>query len=110
MSHDPHHDVRPRTAVLSDTVTFAPTLIGEFRARYTRSNTIATPRSVGFDYSQLGLQPSLQAYGKSLLFPRIDVTDVASLGPDRASYFDDAENAQEFQSHMTWVRGAHSIK
>ena len=100
----------PRTAVLSDTVNFSPSLIGEFRASYTRSHTIATPRSVGFDYSQLGLQPSLQAYGKTLLFPRIDVTDVASLGPDRASYFDDAENAQEFQGHLTWVRGAHSIK
>jgi hypothetical protein len=103
-------DDHPRTAVLSDTVTFAPTLIGEFRGSFTRLNNITNPRSVGFDYAALGLPASLKEYGKTLLFPRIDVTDVASLGPDRASYFSDVENAEELQAHMTWLRGVHSLK
>jgi hypothetical protein len=100
----------PRTAVLSDTVTLGPKLIGEFRASFTRHHNLTAPRSVGFDYSQLGLPAALKDYGKTLLFPRIDVTDVASLGPDRASFFDDAENAEELQAHVTWLQGAHSVK
>ena len=103
-------DDHPRTAVLSDTVTFAPNLIGEFRGSFSRHDNITNPRSVGFDYSQLGLPASLKAYGKSLLFPRIDVSDVASLGPDRASFFRDVENAQEVQAHISWMRGVHSLK
>jgi hypothetical protein len=47
---------------------------------------------------------------KALLFPRIEVTDVESLGPNRASFFNDAETSQELQGHVTWLRGAHSIK
>ncbi|HEV8130953.1 MAG TPA: carboxypeptidase regulatory-like domain-containing protein [Acidobacteriota bacterium] len=100
----------PRTAVLSDTVTFGPKLIGEFRGSITRHHTVTAPRSVGFDYSQLGLPSTLISYGKTLLFPRIDVTDVASLGPDRASFFDDAENAAEAQAHVTWLQERHSVK
>ncbi|MBI4472580.1 MAG: TonB-dependent receptor, partial [Acidobacteria bacterium] len=103
-------DDHPRTAVLSDTVTFAPNLIGEFRGSFSRHNNVTNPRSVGFDYPKLGLPTTLKDYGKRLLFPRIDVSDVASLGPDRASFFRDVENAEEFQAHFTWIRGAHSLK
>ena len=101
---------RPRTAVLSDTVTFGPNLIGEFRASITRNVITATPRSVGFDFTQLGFPPSLRSQAKTLLFPRFNISDVASLGPDRASYFTDAEHAEEAQTHFTWIRGDHTFK
>lgn len=100
----------PRTAVLSDTVTFAPSLIGEFRASFSRLHNITAPRSIGFDYAQLGLPSSLKGYGKTLLFPRVDISDVVPLGPDRASYFNDAENSEEAQAHVTWFKGEHSFK
>ncbi len=100
----------PRSAVLSDTVTFRPNLIGEFRAGFTRNVIQATPRSVGFDFTQLGFPPSLKDRALTLLFPRFDITDASSLGPDRASFFTDAEQNEEFQAHLTGLRGAHSIK
>ncbi|MBO0797964.1 MAG: TonB-dependent receptor, partial [Blastocatellia bacterium] len=100
----------PRTAVLSDTVTFRPDLVGEFRGSFTRGLFIVTPRSVGFDFTELGFPESLKNQAKSLLFPRFNISDVASLGPDRAGYFTDAENAGEVQAHLTWLRGAHSLK
>ena len=100
----------PRTAVLSDTVTFKPNLIGEFRASVTRGRTITAPRSVGFDFTQLGIGPEVKARAAALLFPRIEPADVTTLGPDRASYFNDVEQSNEMQGHISWLRGAHSLK
>lgn len=101
---------QPRSAVLSDTVTFRPNLIGEIRASASRNVIAATPRSAGYDFTQLGLPAYLKNAARGLLFPRIDVSDVASLGPDRASYFTDAEHTLEGQGHVTWLHGSHSLK
>jgi hypothetical protein len=101
---------RPKTAVLSDTVTFRPNLLGEFRASLARSLTSTQPRSAGFDFTQLGLPQYLKAQARQLIFPRIEASDVTALGPDRASYYTDAEYAAEGQGHLTWIRGVHSVK
>lgn len=101
---------RPKTAVLSDTVTFRPNLLGEFRASVARSLTWTSPRSLGFDFTQLGLPQYLKAQARQLMFPRIEPSDVAALGPNRASSFIDSEYAVEAQGHLTWVRGTHSVK
>ncbi|MEK7407986.1 MAG: carboxypeptidase regulatory-like domain-containing protein [Acidobacteriota bacterium] len=101
---------RPKTAVLSDTVTFRPDLLGEFRASLARNIIRTQPRSAGFDFTQLGLPKYLKDQAGQFMFPRIDTSDVTALGPDRASYFTDAEHALEVQGHLTWVRGTHSVK
>jgi hypothetical protein len=98
------------SAVLSDTVTFLPSLIGQFRLSTTRRVIKTEPRSAGFDFTQLGFSPALKARAKTLLFPRFGVTDVAALGPDRASYFTDAEENRELQGHVTWIKASHSVK
>jgi hypothetical protein len=100
----------PRTYVLSDTVTFQPNVLGEFRASITRNVVQATPRSAGFDFTELGFDPSLKSVARSLKFPRIDITDVDSLGSDRASYFNDAEWSAQAQGHITWIHGEHTVK
>ncbi len=100
----------PRSAVLSDTVTFRPNLLGEFRASATRNVIQTLPRSAGYDFTQLGLPQYLKSAARALMFPRIEASDVTTLGPDRASYFTDAEQAIEFQGHITWMHGAHTLK
>jgi hypothetical protein len=100
----------PRTWVLSDTVTFLPNLLGEFRGSVTRNVIKATPRSIGFDITQLGFPQSLKAVARTLKFPRIDITDVDSLSSDRASYFNDTEWSAETQAHITWIHGEHTLK
>ncbi len=97
-------------AVLSDTVTFGPNLIGQFRGTTTRRVIVTEPRSAGFDMTQLGFPQSLKNRAKQLVFPRIGPSDVAALGPDRASYFNDAEENREAQAHVSWVQGGHSVK
>ncbi|MBO0861211.1 MAG: TonB-dependent receptor [Chloracidobacterium sp.] len=102
---------RPRRAVISDTITFRPTLIGEFRASLSRSFRDVLSRSLGFDFmNELGIAPDIRPYVKSLIFPQINPSDVAGIGPDRASLQHDAESTYQFQGHFTWISGAHSVK
>ncbi len=100
----------PWVAGLSDTVTFRPTLIGEFRVSYTRQLNTCQPRSAGFDPTSLGLPASLKSASTDALFPEFDVTDLTGLGPQRASHYVDAENTPEAQAHLTWLRGSHTLK
>lgn len=99
-----------QSAGVSDTHTFAPNLIGEFRAGYTRSLIKFTPLSVGFDITTLGLPQYLKAASGDAIFPRFNITDFTSIGPDRASHNVDAETTPEFQAHFTWLKGAHAVK
>ena len=99
-----------KTAVLSDTITFRPDLIAELRASITRRPIITNPRSAGYDAAQLGFPRPLADRALTRLFPRFEASDVAALGPDRASYFNDTEQNEQFQGHVTWLRGAHSLK
>src|SRR5216683_1074675 len=98
------------TAALSDTHTFSPTLFGEFRLGYTRSVIKLVPLSVGFDITTLGLPQYLKTASTDAIFPRINITDFTSIGPDRASHDVDAETTPEVQAHFTWLKGAHAIK
>jgi len=98
------------TAGLSDTHTFSPNLVGEFRAGYTRSIIKLTPLSVGFDITSLGLPQYLKAAATDALFPRFNVSDFTAIGPDRASHNVDAETTPQFQAHFTWLKGAHAVK
>ncbi len=100
----------PQTFMLSDSVVFRPNLIGEFRVGLTRQVTRTSPRSQGYDWTQLGFSPSLKAISGQLHFPRITVQDFAPLGPDRASDYYDAEHATESIAHLTWIHGAHTLK
>jgi hypothetical protein len=95
---------------LSDTETFSPTLMGEFRIGYTRPLIQLTPLSVGFDITKLGLPQYLKNAAADALFPLISITDFTALGPQRASHDIDAENTPEVQTHFTWLKGAHALK
>jgi outer membrane receptor protein involved in Fe transport len=98
------------STVATDTVTFTPSLIGQFRVSATRRIISTQLRSAGFDITTLGFSPALKAKAKTLIFPRIGPADVAALGADRASFYVDAEGNYEGQAHMTWLRGGHSMK
>ncbi len=100
----------PWVAALSDTATFRPNLIGEFRISYTRQLNTCEPRSVGFDVTKLGLPAYLKNASLDALLPEFDITDMSAFGPQRASHYTDAENTPEAQGHITYLKGSHSIK
>lgn len=103
-------EVRSRMATLSDTITVSPNLVIQLRGTLARWFRLITPRSLGFDFTQLGFPASLRAHAKELLFPRFDVSDVASLGPARASHERSAQWNAGTQEHFTWVHNTHSLK
>jgi hypothetical protein len=100
----------PWVAAISDTVTFRPNVVGEFRVSYTRQINTCNPRSAGFDLTTLGLPAYIKNASTDALFPEFDITDFTTLGPLRASHYTDAENVPEAQAHLTWLRGSHTIK
>jgi hypothetical protein len=102
--------MEPQTFMLSDTVVFRPNLIGEFRMGLTRQVVNTSPRSQGYDWTQLGFAQSLYKISGQIHFPRINIQDFASLGPDRASDYYDAEYSTESIAHISWIHGAHTIK
>ncbi|HWC97709.1 MAG TPA: TonB-dependent receptor [Candidatus Sulfopaludibacter sp.] len=95
---------------LSDTHTFSPNLVGEFRFGYTRSIIKLTPLSVGFDITSLGLPNYLKTASADAIFPYFTPADFTAIGPQRASHDVDAENTPEVQTHFTWLKGAHALK
>jgi hypothetical protein len=97
-------------AGISDTETFSPTLVGEFRVGLARSLIQLTPLSVGFDVTSLGLPAYLKQASLGAIFPYFTITDFTAIGPQRASWDIDSENTPEAQAHFTWLKGAHSIK
>jgi len=102
--------VEQRMATLSDTVTFSPQLVGEFRATLVRNLNTTHPRSLGYDFTELGFPESLKAHAKVLMFPRFEPSDVDSLGTRRAGFFRMANWNTGAQGHFTWIRDTHSLK
>jgi hypothetical protein len=96
------------SGVVSDTETFTPNIVGEFRAGYTRSIRNQNPGT--FDLTTIGLPQYLKTAELNQLFPEIDITDFTGLGPQRASLNVDAENTPEAQGHVTVIHGGHSVK
>lgn len=95
---------------LSDTHTFSPNLVGEFRFGYTRSIIKLTPLSVGFDITKLGLPQYLKNSSADAIFPYFTIADLTAVGPQRASHDVDAESTPELQTHFTWLKNSHAIK
>ncbi|MFN9459009.1 MAG: carboxypeptidase regulatory-like domain-containing protein [Acidobacteriota bacterium] len=100
----------PIYGVLSNTVTFRPNIIGQFRLSTTRRVVQTEPRSAGYDFTQLGFPKSLLDRATIRIFPRFEITDAMNLGPDRASFFTDAEENRDAQGQLTWLAGSHSLK
>ena len=95
---------------ISDTETFTPNLVAEFRIGYNRSIFQLLPLSIGFDLTTLGLPAYLKAASADALFPYITVAGMTAIGPQRAAHDIDGENTPEAQAHLTWLKGNHAVK
>ena len=95
---------------ISDTQTFTPNLVAEFRIGYNRSIFKLLPLSIGFDTTSIGLPQYLKNASADALFPYITVSGMTAIGPQRASHDIDGENTPEGQAHLTWLKGNHAIK
>ncbi len=98
------------STVVGDTVTFRPTLIGEFRIGYTRVSKNSVPTSLGFDTTQLGFSPSVASVVRAGIFPGINITGEAPLGTATTALRLSVQDNRQTQGVLTWVTGRHTIK
>ena len=102
------------SSVLSDTIMFRPNLVAEVRFGYTRNRFTTIARNAGTRFRE----PRHRRGGSCIegAFRHRDVPEnrggggIDPLGMNRAGLIDDLEGTRELQAHVTWLRGAHTIK
>jgi hypothetical protein len=97
-----------QSATLSDTHTFGPTMVNEFRMTYTRipSNTLPsalaqkTAKELGGNFNQQGSVP---------LAPQASISGRTSFSPGSPQRVD-VDNVYQFEDKFSWMRGRHALK
>lgn len=100
------------SASLDNTVTFSPTLVGDFRYGFARSYVTDKPLGAGFDVTSLGLPQSLQtlALQRVAEFPNFSFSNGATLG--NSGYVPLIENpsAHDLTASLTKVFAHQTVK
>ena len=113
-----------RSAMISLTSTFSPSLLGELRIGYTRIQGVTAPVSQGFDIGSLGFPASLAQAVQYKEFPTIYVqqyvvgtglavqgggaSEVGTLSGTQPSSL--PEDTWQLQYHVTWLHNRHKLK
>ena len=113
-----------RSAIISLTSTFSPSLLGELRFGYTRIQNNSAPTSAGFDIASLGFPASVANAVQYKEFPTIYVqqyvvgtglsvqggssSDIGTLTSSQPSNI--PQDTWQSQYHVTWLRNRHKIK
>ncbi|MCI0627646.1 MAG: TonB-dependent receptor [Acidobacteria bacterium] len=101
---------RMQNLVLSATAFFSPTLIGEFRANYTRIAADRTPMSDGLDLTTLGFPKSLADAVQVKAFPALGVSGYFTLHSSTSSRQVRNSNSYSGSGSLTMIRATHSLK
>ena len=97
---------------MDHTISFTPTLIGDFRYGLSLSYVTRVPYGAGFDPSTLGLPSSLTdvASRLGLAFPRFEVQNTAGLGNSGYVFLIENPLAHDVTASLTKVLGSQTIK
>jgi hypothetical protein len=101
-------------AVLGDTVTFSPNLVGDFRISYQRWFYNRVPGDLGIDipktyglpayYSQI---PAIDGFSPVTISPQMAISGYNQAGTGVISA---RENNYTITPNLTWIRGRHTLK
>ncbi|MBI3681960.1 MAG: TonB-dependent receptor [Acidobacteria bacterium] len=98
-----------RTYVLSDSFTLSPRLVNEFRVGFARQwRRIEGPFHGPTIIRQLGIQGLHPDLPDRPGFPQISISGFTTLS--QATFDNEFSGSGEFQEHMTYIRGAHTMK
>jgi hypothetical protein len=104
------------SASFNNTVTFTPTLLGEFRYGWSRNATRRTGAGGLFDPTTLGFpayvaQTAALAGTNGFIFPRLNLDNgYSGLGPQGFNAFSQNPMAHDITGSIVKIAGAHSIK
>jgi hypothetical protein len=97
----------------NNTVTFSPTLLGEFRFGFSKSTQNRDAYSSGFDLTSLGLPASYsqEAAKNALVFPSFNFNGGFSpVGTDGWVVYQEDPTAQDYSASIVKIHNAHSLK
>src|SRR5258708_9771525 len=66
--------------------------------------------SGGFDSGRVGVPGLFVSRVEAPVFPHFTISDEVGLGSNASSVWNDAEGSYEGQAHISWNKGAHSLK
>ena len=95
-------------AVIADTYTFTPNLIGDIRFAAFRFRFASVPQSTGVDLSSFGLPASLNSQVTSRHVPYACVQNFSSFC--QAVTSETANNTYALAPSLTWIRGRHTLR
>lgn len=101
------------SASMDHTISFTPTLIGDFRYGLSRSYVSRVPYGAGFDPASLGLPSSLTGIASQLgglAFPRFEIQNTSGLGNNGYVYLIENPMAHDVTASLTKVAGSHTVK
>jgi TonB dependent receptor len=95
-----------QTIGATDTHSFSPSVLNEFRASYTRvlsqgpaSALNKTPRQLGGNYNQDGTDP---------LAPNVNISGRVNMSPNQP--WKEGDNIYQLDDKLSWIKGRHSLK
>ncbi len=109
---NPRQTSVPGTHVINYVNTLSSKVVLHLNAGMTRFNNDATHFSQGFDVTSLGLPAYLaQASADTGIFPSLNPTGYASLGPPRNfGFFHNNQDVYSLNQDVSWLRGQHWFK
>jgi hypothetical protein len=103
--------VRKQRWSLSETHSFTPAMINEFRLGYVRTRFGNAPDGLGTNHTVLsGIGGFVEQSSDFPGFPGLGITGYLGFNPNAFSPIKFRDNKYEIQDSLTWIRGAHSLK
>ena len=97
-------------ATISDTHNFGPATLLDLRAGFARNGFDRSPRSQGFDPTQLGFPAALAKNAQALQFPTFSIGGYSGVGPIANDKYRLGADTYSVVPQFTLIRGRHTIK
>jgi hypothetical protein len=103
--------IRKQRWSLSETHSFRPAMINEFRLGYVRTQFYNFPQGLGTNHTVIsGIGGFAEQSSDFPGFPGLGITGFLSFNPNAFSPIRFRDNKYEILDNITWIRGAHSLK
>lgn len=103
--------VRRQAAAVSETHSFGPATLNEFRLNYVRTRESNSPQGLGTNYTvQAGIGGFAEQSSVFPGFPGLSISGYLGFNENAFAPIIFRDNTREISDSMTWVRGAHTLK
>ncbi|MBC7926433.1 MAG: carboxypeptidase regulatory-like domain-containing protein [Bryobacteraceae bacterium] len=98
------------SGVVTYTEALRPTLLLDLRGGINSFAIDRTPRSFGFDVTEINLPAAINDYGQTRRFPFFNIGDVAQVGGNEGDLSGQVSYTTTWAGSLTWIKGRHTVK